>query len=500
MPAGLSITAGDAMASPHLFEPFFSGPSWATWRAVVKATFAESLTPAERLLFAGVAGDRQPPVKAVRELVCAVGRGGGKDSVASFLASYVAIHFNPKGRLRPGERAVVMCLATDRHQAGIVLGYIKGYFEEVPALRSLVAHSGAEFLDLKNGVTIEVHTNSYRGVRGRTLLCAIYDECAFWRDEHSTSPDIETDRAIAPGLNRMPGSLKIMISSVHKRSGLLFGKTTQCYGKDDPNVLAIMGSTLDFNPTFDRALIDNDMAEDSERFGAEYFCRWRDDLATFISRDLIEACVDRKVIVRPPEPGIAYVAGADASGGRNDSFTGAVSHRAKDGSVILDAVFERKAPFSPSAVVEELVALLKTYGCHSVTGDNYGAAWVSEAFQKAGMRYTKSERDRSAVYMDTLPLFTSGRARLLDNSRLISQFSALERRTFSTGRERIDPGPGHDDLANSAAIAMSLAASRTSGIVISPECLARASVPAQGGRPMVRGGYPTTVFPDWYRG
>jgi hypothetical protein len=30
------------------------------------------------------------------------------------------------------------------------------------------------------------------------------------------------------------------------------------------------------------------------------------------------------------------------------------------------------------------------------------------------------------------------------------------RRTFSTGRSRVDPGPGHDDLCNSAAISMSL--------------------------------------------
>jgi hypothetical protein len=39
---------------------------------------------------------------------------------------------------------------------------------------------------------------------------------------------------------------------------------------------------------------------------------------------------------------------------------------------------------------------------------------------------------------------------------MVSQFAALERRTFSTGRERVDPGPWHDDLCNSAAIAVSV--------------------------------------------
>jgi hypothetical protein len=67
--------------------------------------------------------------------------------------------------------------------------------------------------------------------------------------------------------------------------------------------------------------------------------------------------------------------------------------------------------------------------------------------------------DRSSIYLNALPLFTSGRARLLDNPRLIAQFAALERRTFSTGRDRVDKGrTGHDDAANSAAGALVLAA------------------------------------------
>jgi hypothetical protein len=48
---------------------------------------------------------------------------------------------------------------------------------------------------------------------------------------------------------------------------------------------------------------------------------------------------------------------------------------------------------------------------------------------------------------------------LLDNPRLIAQFAALERRTFSNGRDRVDHGrTGRDDAANSAAGALVLAA------------------------------------------
>ena len=178
--------------------------------------------------------------------------------------------------------------------------------------------------------------------------------------------------------------------------------------------------------------------------------------------DLDVLSANTGVAVRAPEPGIRYIAACDASGGRNDSFTAAIAHRERDGRIVLDVAFERKSPFNPSEVVSEIVALMRAYRCTEITGDNYGAAWTVEAFAKAGGRYTKSELDRSAVYMNCMPLFTSGRARLLDNPKLISQFAALERRTFSTGRERVDPGPGHDDLCNSCAIALSLADGKAS--------------------------------------
>ena len=99
---------------------------------------------------------------------------------------------------------------------------------------------------------------------------------------------------------------------------------------------------------------------------------------------------------------------------------------------------------------------MREYRAVQITGDHYTANWVIEAFSTVGIKYLQCERDRSAVYMDTLPLLTSGRARLLDDRKLISQFASLERRVLSTGREKVEPGPGHDDLCNSAAISLTL--------------------------------------------
>jgi hypothetical protein len=43
-----AISVSDAMASPLLFGPFFRGPSWDTWRAVLKAAAAEPIQIAKK--------------------------------------------------------------------------------------------------------------------------------------------------------------------------------------------------------------------------------------------------------------------------------------------------------------------------------------------------------------------------------------------------------------------------------------------------------------------
>jgi hypothetical protein len=66
---------------------------------------------------------------------------------------------------------------------------------------------------LDNGVDIAVGTNSFRAVRGRAVLLAILDECAFWRDDSSATPDEETYRALRPGMATLPGAMLVGISS-----------------------------------------------------------------------------------------------------------------------------------------------------------------------------------------------------------------------------------------------------------------------------------------------
>jgi hypothetical protein len=250
----------------------------------------------------------------------------------------------------------------------------------------------------------------------------------------------------------------VIITSPHRKAGLAYDLWRDHYGKDDADILVVRGPSTAFNPTLNPKIIEAALARDPQAAAAEWLAEWRSDLVTFLDRELIDAAMDRDVVARPPVPGLKYFGFADMSGGAHDSSTGAIAH-AEGEIVLLDALIEIRAPHNPMQATGQIAELLKSYKLAAVTGDRYAAQWVVQAFAKCGITYAASERDRSAIYLDALPLFTSGRARLLDNARLAGQFANLERRAFSTGRDRVDhPPAGHDDLCNAAAGALTRAA------------------------------------------
>jgi hypothetical protein len=250
----------------------------------------------------------------------------------------------------------------------------------------------------------------------------------------------------------------IGISSPYRKSGLLYKKFKQHFGQPD-DVLVIQAPTRALNPTISQELIDRELADDPAGADAEWMANFRNDIGGWLDISLIDAAVDYGVTVRPPSTlHYAYTAAADPSGGSGkDSFTAAISHN-DGGTAVLDCLVEIRPPFNPIEAVDQVASMLRSYDLQEVTGDAYAADWVVSAFASSSITYRHSERNRSEIYRDAMPLFTSGRARILDNQRLISQFGSLERKTSSMGKDRIDHGPnGHDDLCNSAALAMVLA-------------------------------------------
>jgi hypothetical protein len=455
-----------ALTNPQIFEPWFHGASWDGWRSVLRAAFAEKMTKAEKAFFRSVA-DRDPPHARVKELWVIAGRRSGKDSIASVIAAHMAASFEPAGRLRPGERALVAALAVDRSQAATVLGYTRSYFETVPALAALVKRETVTGFELNNGVDIAIVTNDYRSIRGRTVLCVIMDEVSYWLGENTSSPDTEVHKAVRPGMGTLSESMLIGITTAYRRSGLAYDRWQRHFGHDG-KVLVIRADSRTLNPLLPQSEIDDALADDAEAARADYLSEWRDDVGNYIQRDLIERAVDKGVTVRPRDPRHRYTSFIDASSGQQDSFAAAVVHMEGD-VAILDCLVEVRAPFNTTAAVAEVVAVLKSYGLSSTMGDNHAKGWVIAelARHRFGFEPRPPKMDRSTLYSETLPLFSAGRARLLDNKRLVSQYAQLERRLMPGGWSRIDhPNRSgyHDDLSNVCAGALWRASTEKLGI------------------------------------
>jgi len=444
----------EALDHPELFGPHFAGRSWDAWRAFLKATHGLPLSAKERKLYREATGRKKAPRKAAREVYAICGRRGGKTRVTGTIAVYTAALVDHSAVLAPGEQPVFMVLAADRRQAGVAIRYIKGLVHEVPALQARVTDETKESITLGR-VKIEVHTSSFRTVRGYTIVGAICDEVAFWRDDASANPDEEVFAALRPAMASVPGATLYAISSPYARRGVLWDAYREHHGPDgDPDVLVWKAPTRLMNPSIPQSEVDKAMRRDPERARAEYLAEFRRDVDGFVSREVVEACTVAGRKELPFVRGPRYRGFVDPSGGSKDAMTLAIAHLEGDVAV-LDCVRVRKPPFSPDAVAKEFAETLRSYGLRRVKGDRYGGEWPRERFSAHGVTYVPSKKTKSDIYGELLPLLNAERCALLDHRLTCGQLINLERRTARGGRDSIDHPPGgHDDAINAAAGAL----------------------------------------------
>jgi hypothetical protein len=440
-----------AMDDPALFGNVFKdAETWRPWRTVLKTLFGLPLDDADLERFQQRTGRSSPSPDGYTEAWFICGRRAGKSFILALTAVYLAAFKNWKPYLNAGERGTIMIIATDRRQAKVIFDYVRGLLA-TPLLKDLVLSETQEQIHLRNNITVEIHTASYRSIRGRTVIAALLDETAFWAsDETSANPDQEILNALRPSMATIPGSMLLCASSPYARRGILWSAYSKHYGKDTSAPLVWHAPTLSMNSTVPQSVIDAALADDEPAARAEYFAEFRSDLEAFVRLDVVEGCLG-SYEQRSPDSAVAYHAFCDPSGGSSDAFSIAIGHREKD-QVCIDAVFAKTPPFSPSAVVDEFAQVLHTYRCHTVVGDAYAGTFPRELFARHGIQYRVAPKNRTELYQNLLPHLNSGRITLPRNDVLVKQLVGLERRVSRNGRELIDHGPrGHDDLSNAAA-------------------------------------------------
>jgi hypothetical protein len=455
------VSLAQAMCDPKLFGRTFAAPSFWPWHAVAKVLGGEPLDSREAELFFQCTGRSRLPTKPVGRIFLLVGRRGGKDRFASAAATHqAALAADWREMLSDGEQAVVIMLGVDRKQARILRRYCGGLLAG-PLLAAEVVRDTDEMVEFRNGAALEISTNDVSLVRGRSAIAIIGTECCHWTtDDARASSDEEVVAAAEPAMAMTPGGgLLLMQSSVYRQAGFMYRQFKELHGNDDADAICWLAPSATMNPALPAKVVEDALSRDLARAQAEFNSVWRSDLAAYLSREIVEAAVDRGVFVRPPRAGVSYVAYVDAaSGAGKDSYAVAIAHADGD-EVIIDCAHEIRPSFNPQEATREVCELVKSYRVTEVRGDKYAAGFVVESHAKNGIKYEYAENDTSRNYIEALNLFMSGRVRLVDNQRLVTQFVGLERRTSISGIDRVSHGIGdhHDDISAAVAGVMTLA-------------------------------------------
>jgi hypothetical protein len=453
--------------------------SWLPWRACAAAVFGLPMSPAELAIYQKCTKRQRPPTQQVDEAWLPVGRRGKKSAWSAVIASFVGAYWDHSSYTAPGEYARIPILAKDKDEAKAIKGYIDAIFEN-PALSWMVEDSSVETTTLSTRCEIQVKAATITAGRSRAVPLWILDEVAFFRTGDAAHPDTEILRGLRPAQATVPHPLGIAASSPYARKGELYNTYKENFGKEDSRILVWQADTLTMHPGNPQVLehVTKEYAKDPVSAAAEYGAKFRLDVETFITDEIVDAVTDVGVPERQPVKGIQYVAFVDPSGGTSDSMTLGIAHWESESHIVLDLLREERpteeGPFQPSKVTERMCHVLARYGVRDVEGDRYAGEWPREAFDKGfcdhedehklnafglcefrySVAYNVAESPKRAIYRDVLPLLTDRDARLIDHARLKAQLVDLERRPSSMGDIIDHPPGGKDDVANAAAGAL----------------------------------------------
>lgn len=145
----------------NLFGPWFKDPStWTAWHTCLKAMFGLPMTDADLAIYKECTGRTKPPTAPVSEAWLCVGRRSGKSFITALVAVFLATIRDWTPYLIPGERGVIAVVAVSRSQSRIIFNYCRALLNNVPLLAPLIENETADTIDLTNGITISIGTNT----------------------------------------------------------------------------------------------------------------------------------------------------------------------------------------------------------------------------------------------------------------------------------------------------------------------------------------------------
>lgn len=416
-----------------------------------------------RQLFGDV--DRFPRVvRAVLVAVC--GARGGKSYVLSALYSLYRALYADLTTMAPGEVAVALVVAPDLGLAHQTLNYAKGAVESSDELRGLVTADNADSLVLRrpDGQPVSILCRAAGrgggGLRGKSLVSAVLDECAFFRDQSYVVNDRDVFNAVAPRV--LPGGLVVVASTPWAEAGLLFDEFKLNYGHP-VTAIAVTAPTLLMLPT--QRNIDAVAREESRdpdnalrEFGAEFMSVGS---GQFFDRESCTVDVDAEPRTNAPR-GTSVGVGGDLALVR-DAAAVVVVHE-QGGEYLVAEVVERKptkgSPLKLSEVTREFAAVAQRHGAHEIEVDQHEIEAAREHLP-SGISLTEcdgGQQGKIDTYTRVRDLLHAGKIHIPPQyQRLANQLRDVVKKPTTGGGVRIfSPHKGnvHGDIVSAFVLAV----------------------------------------------
>ena len=416
------------------------------------------------------------PEVARQVLVCVMGGRAGKSYVFGALYSLWRCLAADLSTLAPGERGVAIIIARDLDLGRQTLTYATGAVRSSPRLAAMIVSDGKDVLELKrpdgHHVAIIVKAASSGGAsgRGRTLVSAVLDEIAFFRDNSYKINDEEVFRAVAPRL--LPGGMAALVSTPWAEVGLLYDEFERNHGTPKTAIAAHAPTLLMFPSERNKLAVAAEYERDAENaereFGATFMPQgsglFFDPSA--LKRMLRAIKPLRKATARK----VATIGGDVGLVHDSSAFTAIHRHWSrKSDSKLLFVVADieeykprRGAPLKLSAVVKSGAAMAKRHLTGTIVTDRYNIQAAREHLPKGVGLWAPKETQEAIATRFALArdLINEGRVVVPDLGtdadgrvfrKLLLQLSQVTKRPMPGGKVKIElmrkPG-SHGDIVS----------------------------------------------------
>lgn len=409
------------------------------------------------------------PPEARPVIVAVCGARGGKSYVLCALRLLHLALTVPLTSLAPGEVASGLIVAPDLRLARQCLRYALGAAKKTPAIAALIRSESSDgfAVSRENGHTVALEalpaTRGGSALRGRSLVGAVLDEAAFFRDEDYAVNDAEVFKAVAPRV--MPEGQVIIGSTPWAEGvGLLYELFNANHGDPKTAIAAHAPTLLLRDDPRTRSMVERERERDPDNAAREFDAQFMTTgTGLFFDPSAVDAAVDDALQVPLAHAPAAITVAAADFGFRSDASALVVARLEAELYQVADLVElrpQKGKPLVPSAVVASFAEVAGRYGCTSVSADRHYEEAIREHLATHKLRLVPAPDGLSGkveTYTRARALIHEGKVRLPNDRRLLAQLKAVTSRPTPGGGLTIASprrAGAHGDLVSALVLAL----------------------------------------------